>query len=127
VRHALLAWAALVAASGAHAADAPSARIVVERQALAGFVYYDGRAVWDHMKAGDRLTLTREAANPHDANAIRLDWQGHILGYVPRRDNADLARQMDLGARAEARITALTRSANGRNRISYEISVPLKP
>jgi hypothetical protein len=127
VRRALLAWAALVAASGADAADAPSARIVVERQALAGFVYYDGRAVWDSMKAGDRLTLTREPANPHDANAIRLDWQGHMLGYVPRRDNADLARQMDLGARAEARITALAKSANGRNRISYEISVPLKP
>ena len=118
---------AFIAASGAEAADAPSARIVVERQALAGFVYYDGRAVWDNMKAGDRLTLTREPANPHDPNAIRLDWQGHMLGYVPRRDNADLARQMDLGAPAEARITALTKSANGRNRISYEISVPLKP
>ena len=127
MRCALLAWAALVAASGADAVDAPSARIIVERQALAGFVYYDGRAVWDNMKAGDRLTLTREPANPHDTNAIRLDWQGHMLGYVPRRDNADLARQMDLGARAEARITALTKSVNGRNRISYEITVPLKP
>jgi hypothetical protein len=48
-----------------------------------------------------------------------------MLGYVPRRDNADLSRQMDLGARAEARITALGKAANGRNRVSYEISVPL--
>ena len=121
----LPACAALIVSWGACAADAPSARIVVERQALAGFVYYDGSAVRERMKTGDRLALVREPANPHDANAIRLEWQGQMLGYVPRRDNADLSRQMDLGARAEARITALGKASNGRSRISYEISVPL--
>ena len=109
------------------AADAPRARIVVQHAPLAGFVYYDGKEVWEKMKTGDRLTLVREPANPHDANAIRLEWQGHMLGYVPRKENVDLARQMDLGASAEARVTALSKAANGRNRISYEIYVPLKP
>ena len=108
------------------AADGPSARIVVQNAPLAGFVYYDGKAVWEKMKVGDRLTLVREAGNPHDANAIRLEWQGNMLGYVPRKDNPDLARQMDFGAPAEARITALSKASNGRNRISYEISVPLR-
>jgi hypothetical protein len=117
----------LFAATAAPAADAPSARIIVQRAPLAGFVYYDGKTVWERMKAGDRLSLVREPANPHDSNAIRLEWQGHVLGYVPRRDNADLARQMDLGARAEARITGLNKAPNGRHRISYEIYVPLKP
>jgi hypothetical protein len=99
---------------------------VVQHAPLAGFVYYDGKSVWERMKAGDILTLARDAANPHDTNAIRIAWQGHMLGYVPRRDNADLARQMDLGAQPEGRITGLTKAANGRNLISYEISVPLK-
>ena len=121
---ALILW---LAASPVAAAETPSARIVVQQAPLAGFVYYDGQAVWDRMKMGDRLTLVRELANPHDTNAIRLEWQGHMLGYLPRRENADLARQMDLGARPEARITALTKAANGRHRISYEIYVPLKP
>ena len=121
---ALILW---LAASPVAAAETPSARIVVQQAPLAGFVYYDGQAVWDRMKMGDRLTLVREPANPHDTNAIRLEWQGHMLGYLPRRENADLARQMDLGARPEARITALTKAANGRHRISYEIYVPLKP
>lgn len=116
----------IVLAVPAHAADGPSARIVVQHAPLAGFVYYDGKAVWDRMKTGDRLTLAREPANPHDANAIRIEWQGQMLGYVPRKDNGDLARQMDLGARPQGRITALTRAANGRHQISYEISVPLK-
>jgi hypothetical protein len=123
----LVAMLASFAAAVVCAADAPSARIVVQHAPLAGFVYYDGKAVWDRMKAGDRLSLVREPANPHDQNAIRLEWQGHMLGYVPRRDNADLARQMDHGARAEARITALNKAPNGRHRISYEIYVPLKP
>jgi hypothetical protein len=114
-------------AATASAAEPPSARIVVQHAPLAGFVYYDGKTLWDRMKAGDSLTLVREPANPHDSNAIRLEWQGHMVGYVPRRDNADLARQMDLGARAQARITALDKAANGRHRISYEIYVPLKP
>jgi hypothetical protein len=109
------------------AADGPSARIVVQNAPLAGFVYYDGKAVWEKMKPGDRLTLVRDPANPHDPNAIRIEWQGNMLGYVPRKDNADLARQMDFGAPAEARITALNKASNGRNRISYEIYVPLKP
>ena len=107
------------------AADAPAARIVVQHAPLAGFVYYEGPDVWESMKKGDRLTLVREPANPHDANAIRLEWQGHTIGYVPRRENADLARQIDFGARVEARITELTRHANGRKRISYVIHVPL--
>ena len=108
------------------AAERTSARIIVQNAPLAGFVYYDGQAVWDRMKKGDLLTLAREPENPHDANAVRLEWQGRMLGYVPRKDNADLARQMDHGARVEARITELTRVANGRHRISYEIHVPLK-
>ena len=118
---------ALVLLNGsAFAADGVSARIVVQNAPLAGFLYYDGQATWESLKVGDRLTLVREPANAHDSNAIRIMWRENMLGYVPRRDNADLARQMDHGAKAEARITALNRAANGRHRISYEISVPLK-
>lgn len=117
---------ALLVASLACAADAPSARIVVQHAPLAGFLHYDGKGVWERMKKGDRLTLVREPSNPHDANAIRIEWQGHMLGYVPRRENVDLARQIDLGARPEGRVTALSKVRNGRHQISYEISVPLK-
>ena len=117
---------ALCLTCAAYGAEGGSARIVVQNAPLAGFVYYEGKTVWERMKSGDRVTLVREPANPHDANAIRLEWQGHMLGYVPRRDNPDLARQMDIGARPEARITGLSKAANGRNQMSYEIYVPLK-
>ena len=113
-------------ASAAMAAESSSARIVVQHAPLAGFVYYDGKDVWERIRRGDRLTLVREPANVHDPNAVRLEWQGRMLGYVPRKDNADLARQMDHGARVVARVTELNKSPNGRHRISYEISVPLE-
>jgi hypothetical protein len=125
-RIAILGFAVAILGGAAPAAESTSARIVVQNSPLAGFMYYDGSAIWEKMKSGDRLTLVREPGNVHDANAVRLEWQGHMLGYVPRRDNPDLARQMDHGARVEARITELHRAANGRHRISYEIAVPLK-
>jgi hypothetical protein len=68
----------------------------------------------------------REPANPHDANAIRVEWKERMLGYVPRRDNTHLARQMDRGATIEARITELKSRSNGRHSLSYEIFVQLK-
>jgi hypothetical protein len=123
-----LLWAAAlsIAATNGGAAESASARIVVQQAPLAGFVYYDGKSVWDQMRAGDRLSLVREPGNAHDGNAVRLEWKGHVLGYVPRKENTDLARQMDHGAPVEGRITDLQRAANGRHRISYEIYVPLK-
>ena len=125
MRTAAFALALLLLSGACAAGDGVSARIVVQHAPLAGFVYYEGHGVWDRMRRGDRLSLVREPANAYDANAIRLEWQGHMLGYVPRKDNADLARQMDHGVRPSARITELDRAANGRYRISYEIFVPL--
>ena len=104
----------------------PSVRILVQHAPLAGFVYYEADEVWQRMRAGDRLRLAREPANPHDANAVRIEWQGHMLGYVPRKDNADLARQLDNGATVEAKVTALQKLANGRRRISYLVYAPLQ-
>jgi hypothetical protein len=106
--------------------QAAEMRLVVQDSPLAGFQYYDGSTLWPLLKVGDTLALVREKDNPHDPAAIRLEWQGRKIGYVPRRDNRDLARQMDYGAAVEARIMALTPSHNGRNRIIYEIYVPLR-
>jgi hypothetical protein len=112
-------------AAGPAIADA-TVRIIVQQSPLAGFRHYDGAALWEGMRVGDTLGLVREPDNPHDANAVRIEWSGHKVGYVPRTDNAHVARQMDRGAAPLARITALHKTRNGRHRVSYEISVPLR-
>lgn len=115
-----------LALAGASALAENMARIIVQHSPLAGFRHYDGESLWKDIKVGDLLALVREPDNPHDGNAVRIEWNGRTLGYVPRSENAPLARQMDHGAAVEARVTGLHKYRNGRNRVSYEIAVPLK-
>jgi len=62
------------------AALAADVRILVQSSPLAGFQYHAGEALWQEMREGDRLTLVREGDNPHDGNAVRVEWRGHKLG-----------------------------------------------
>lgn len=108
-----------------HAAEV-TAQILVQSSPLAGFQYYAGKANWNEIREGDALTLVREPDNPHDALAVRVDWQGVKLGYVPRRDNATLARLMDRGTQLNATIVRLTKSRNPWQRILFDVYVPLQ-
>jgi hypothetical protein len=110
--------------AAAHAQDT-EVRMLVQSSPLAGFRYYEGKALWDEMKIGDALALVREADNPHDANAVRVEWQGHHLGYVPRRENRAVALHMDRGGRVEARISKLQKHPNAWQRIEFEVFVRL--
>jgi hypothetical protein len=76
---------------------------------------------------GDALTLVREPDNPHDARAVRVEWQGHKIGYVPRRENADVARLLDRGQVLAARISRLAEVRDPWSRVRFEILVPLQP
>lgn len=99
--------------------------ILLQDSPLAGFQYHHGKALWHEMKLGDRLDLIREPENKYDIRAIRVEWQGQKLGYVPRRENSDIARLMDNGARPEAKITRLTESRDPWQRVRFEIVLPL--
>ena len=114
----------MVLAGPACAADA---RIIVQQSPLAGFQYYEGKGLWDMMRVGDTLQLAREPQNPHDANAVRVLWRNEMLGYVPRKENADVARQMDHGAAVKARIVRLKEARNPWQRIEFEVYVELHP
>jgi hypothetical protein len=119
---AAFALAAIVAIPGARAAEA---MIVVQRSPLAGFRHSEGRKVLRELRPGDRLELVREPGNPYDANAVRVEWRGVRLGYVPRRDNSPVARQMDRGAVLEARLSAVRENRNRSVRIELEVVAPL--
>lgn len=106
-------------------ACAAEARIIVQQSPLAGFQYYDGKVLWESMRVGDTLALVREPQNPHDANAVRVEWKGQPLGYVPRRDNSDVARQMDRGVPVQARIVRLKEARNPWQRVEFEVYVDL--
>lgn len=112
----------LATAAGAYA---QSVRLLVQSSPLAGFQFHAGPDLWAQLQVGDRLELVREPANPHDPNAVRVDWRGHKLGYLPRRENALVAEQMDRGARVEARIAKLTSAADPWARLQIDVLLVL--
>jgi hypothetical protein len=124
-RRALSAACALSALLATPCARAAEAVIIVQRSPLAGFRHYDGGIVLRDLKAGDRLELVREPQNPYDANAVRVEWRGVKLGYVPRRDNAAVARQLDHGVALEARLADVREHRNRSVRFELEIVAPL--
>jgi hypothetical protein len=119
-RPSLLLAAACAAAFAAHA---QSVQLLVQDSPLAGFRHAEAAALWPQLRAGDALELVREPDNPHDANAVRVDWRGHKLGYVPRRENAAVAWGLDRGVRLRARISRLDEHPNPARRIGCEIYI----
>jgi HIRAN domain len=115
----------LTALSGAvHGEDrSTSIRLLVQSSPLAGFRFHAGPQVWRELRVGDRVELAREPDNRHDANAVKVLWRGHVLGYVPRRENAALAWGLDRGTPLRARISALAEHPNPARRVRFEVYV----
>lgn len=106
-------------------AQAESIRVLVQNSPLAGSQYYAVGELWQEMKVGDGLDLFREPDNKHDRNAIRVEWRGHKLGYVPRAQNRAVAAAMDAGDRLTARVSSLSDNKNPWQRVTFEVFVEL--
>lgn len=104
-------------------AQSPAVRMVVQSSPLAGFRHHEAAAVWEQMRIGDRLDLRREPDNAWDPNAIRVEWRGRKLGYVPRRDNDALAWGLDRGDALRARISRLDVARPAYKRLEFEVYV----
>ncbi|MEI7430599.1 MAG: HIRAN domain-containing protein [Betaproteobacteria bacterium] len=100
---------------------AESVKILVQSSPLAGSQYYAVNSVWQEIQLGNRLTLIREPQNRHDRNAVRVEWQGRQLGYVPRAENRAVARAMDSGEQLEGRVSRLREDSNPWLRVEFEV------
>jgi len=106
-------------------ASAESIKILVQSSPLAGSQFYGISKVWGEVRIGDRLTLSREPDNRHDPNAVRVDWNGRQLGYVPRRENRAVARALDAGEALEARVSKLREDPDPWLRVEFEVYLVL--
>ena len=115
--------AALIVASTLAGAPAiaQNVRVLVQSSPIAGFRYHDAPKIWDELASGDALELVHEPTNPHDKNAVRVEWRGRMLGYVPRKENAAIAWALARGERLSARVSRLRDAPNPRDRIEFEI------
>lgn len=113
--------AALALAASGLADAGETVKILVQSSPLAGSQYYAVAEVWPQIRLGDRLSLIREPANRHDRQAVRVEWQGRQLGYVPRAENRAVARALDDGERLETRVSRLRDDPDPWRRIEFEV------
>ena len=118
--------------SSALASDTPvdippktQATLLIQSSPLAGSQFHKLPDIIDRIRVGDALTLRRQPDNPHDPNAIQVLWQGHMLGYVPRRENKTVARAMDRDEPLVARVVALRPDESPWRRLRFEIGIRL--
>lgn len=109
------------AASIPAAAQARTRSLLVQQSPVAGFQYHQGEDVWPHLREGAELNLVREPDNCHDPKAVRIDWQGHKIGYVPRMENHAIGQMLDRGEPLRARIALLQDTPDPWQRIRIEI------
>ena len=106
-------------------AQAGGLRVLVQQSPLAGSQYYALSAVWQEIRPGDALTLVREPDNRHDRHAIRVEWRGQQLGYVPRASNRSIAAALDAGDRLSARVSSVSDNKNPWLRVAFEVFIEL--
>jgi hypothetical protein len=104
---------------------AESVRLLIQKSPLAGSQYYALGEHWQQMRVGDKLDLIREPDNRYDARAIRVEWQGHKLGYVPRAENRLIAEALDEGEKLSARIMRLSQHPDPWRRVEFEVLIDL--
>jgi len=130
----ITALATLLGTSGASAATWSFGRqtetrrnIELQRSPIAGFQYHEGEAVWNRLAVNDELHLIREPENRYDPRAVRVEWRGYKLGYMPRIDNSACCHLLDNGRRLSARIVALNESRNPWERIQFAVHLQDRP
>lgn len=115
---AILGLAALPRTAGAQAARRT---ILLQTSPVAGFQYHDGEMVWPMLRIGDTLQLVREHRNAFDNRAVRIEWEGCKLGYVPRSENHAIAQLLDRDTALSARIIELKNSSDPWQRARFEV------
>jgi hypothetical protein len=98
-----------------------SAGILLQTSLVAGLAHHEARQVWPEIRPGDALELSREADNAQDRNAVQVRWRKHLLGYLPRADNEDVARMIDRGQALEARVRTVTKYRNHRRKLEVDV------
>lgn len=112
-------------ALGTQPARALAARgIELQHSPVAGFQYHEGAVIWPSLHIGDSLQLIREPDNAYDRQAVRVDWNGRKLGYVPRIQNITVSHLLDQGHPLSAEIIRLESGTNPWSRVTFAVYLP---
>jgi ethanolamine utilization protein EutP (predicted NTPase) len=104
---------------------------------IAGLQFHDIEKIWPKLNVGTRLALVRDRNNKYDRNAVAValesDYDGDsdnfnfnlILGYIPRRNNEEIAELLDEGIKLFGEIRELNEHAHYSHRILIGVCVDM--
>jgi hypothetical protein len=92
---------------------------------IAGFTYYEGVDVFEHLKIGAQLSLMAEPENQFDPNAVAIYYQDAKLGFVPRDENELLRKFLNLGYTDlfEVKISQITPDAHPEKQVRVVVRI----
>ena len=92
---------------------------------IAGFGYWEGCEAFERLKIGTKLDLVREENNPFDPYAVAIYYGDYKLGFIPRGDNHDISKYMDMGLEDiyDVRITRLTPDAHPEQQVEVIVNI----
>jgi len=64
---------------------------------VAGVQFHELRTVSAEIKEGAILDLVLEPTNKYDPNAVRIEYEGTMLGYVPKKFSSTVAGNLTVG------------------------------
>ena len=74
---------------------------------IAGFQYYKGEDLFNHIKIGDTVQLRCAPNNKYDKRAVEVYWKGNMLGRIPAVANMGISQMLDEGVRLEGEVSLL--------------------
>jgi len=95
---------------------------------IAGFTFYDGIDVFDQLKIGKELILKSDPDNQYDARAVAIYFEDTQLGYVPRTENREIRKFLDLGHDDlfEVKISQVSPDANPEHQVRVIVKIRKK-
>lgn len=94
---------------------------------IAGFSYYDGPVVFRDLKIGTKLKLKYEPENKYDPKAVMIKFDGYKLGYVPRGQNSEISKFLEMGYNVfEIRVQRLDPTAYPENQVGVIVYIKKK-
>lgn len=74
---------------------------------VAGVQHHNIKHVIDELETGDELDLVPEPTNQYDPNAVAVQYEGVMIGYVPKKHSAEVSAWLELGDDLICEITTL--------------------
>jgi hypothetical protein len=128
-RRAILTGSGVLGASvlvpSAATAGRPAEELMLLETYMAGTGYHDAPKAAPRLCVGDPVLLRRRPDNRYDPRTVEVRTvDGALLGHVPRIDNQALARLMDAGIAASAKVTDIA-AVVPKPAIRFEVAVAL--